>query len=129
VTDLAELTSAIVARLRDPQADFQVQACARGEDESLWLTRQGNRVTLAIIGPGGGEVVWEESAFHDADPQQAFDQLGERIELVVLHAGGPFPDELRPLFVADESQPVARYKAEWPSWSAFRAWLGPAPRS
>ncbi len=125
--DLAQLTSGILARLRDPQADFQLQACARGEDESLWLTRQGTRVTLAVIGTGGGEILWQESAFRDADPQQAFDQLGERIELVVLNAGGPFPDELRPLFAADESQPVARYKAEWPSWSAFRAWLTSGP--
>ncbi len=126
--DLAALTATILKRLRDPQADFQLQACVRGEDETLWLTRRGARVTLTVLGPSGGELEWSESAFRDADPQRAFDELQARINLVVLHSGGPFPDDLMPLFLPDETQPVARYKAEWASWEAFDNWLASAGR-
>jgi len=121
--DPGALTATILKRLRDPQADFQLQACVRGEDETLWLSRRGPRVTLTVLGPSGGELDWGESAFRDVDPQRAFDQLRERINLVVLHAGGPFPDDLMPLFLPDETQPVASYRAEWPSLEEFHAWL------
>ncbi len=122
--DLTALTSMILRRLRDPQADFQLQASLRGMEESLWLTRRAAKVTLSVLGPGGGEVDWNESGLRDTNPQRAFDQLRDRIDLVVLHAGGPFPDDLMPLFLPDETQPLARYKAEWPSWDEFYRWLG-----
>jgi hypothetical protein len=121
--DLAELTRAILARFHDPEAEFQLQAVLGDADESIWLRRRGARVTLQVIGAGGGEADWKLSGFRDIDPQQAFHALRDRIDLVTLYAGGPFPDELMRLFVADETQPVASYKAEWPSWDAFEAWL------
>lgn len=122
--ELAELTRAILARFHDPEAEFQLQAVVGGAEESVWLRRRGARVTLQVVGPGGGETDWKSSGFRDIDPQQAFQALRSRIDLVTLYAGGPFPDELMRLFVADETQPVASYKAEWPSWDAFEAWLG-----
>ncbi len=126
--DLAALTRAILQRLRDPQADFELQAYVQGESDTVWLSRRGPQVTLRALGPGGGEVDWHEAAFQRIDPQQAFWALAERINLVALYAGGPFPDDLMPLFRADESQPLATYKAEWPSWDTFLAWLRPAHR-
>ncbi len=126
MADLTTLTSAVLQRLRDPQADFELQAYIRNASETLWLSRRGPRVRLSVVGSGGGELEWEESSFRTVNPQLAFDALKDRIELVVLYAGGPFPDELMPLFVPDESQPVATYKAEWPSWDAFTDWLRPS---
>jgi len=128
VQDLADLTRSILQRLRDPQADFRLQAMVRDQAQTLWLTRRGASVTLQVLDSGGAEVDWAESAFANLDPQRAFDQLGERITAVTLYAGGPFPDELMPIFVPDESQPLATYQAEWPGWPAFTAWLQPAAR-
>jgi hypothetical protein len=126
--DLAGLTRAILTRFHDPEAEFQLQAVVGGAEESVWLRRRGARVTLQVIGPGGGETDWKSSGFRDIDPQKAFHTLRSRIDLVTLYAGGPFPDELMRLFVPDETQPVASYKAEWPSWDAFEGWLS-APQS
>ena len=120
---LPALAASVLARLRDPEADFELQALVRGEDESVWLVRRGARLTLRVLGPGGGEIDWAASAYRGLDPQLALDGLGERIDLVVLYAGGPFPDDLMPVFVPDESGPTVRYRATWESWPAFRAWL------
>lgn len=123
MADLASLTTTVLQRLRDPQADFELQVYIRGESETLWLTRRGARVRLSAVGTGGGELDWQESAYRNVDPPLAFDELADRVDLVVLYAGGPFPDELMAQFLPDETQPIARYKAEWPSWDAFTAWL------
>jgi hypothetical protein len=122
---LPDVATAVVKRLRDPEADFELQALVRGETESLWLTRRGPRLLLRVLGAGGGELDWEESAFRDHDPQQAFSQLGDRIDLVTLFVGGPLPDELIGLFLPDEAGPVVRYRAEWEGWDDFRSWLEP----
>jgi hypothetical protein len=126
---LADLARAILRRLRDPEAGFELQALVRGEAQAIWLARRGASLTLQVIGPGGGEVPWEESAFAGADPGRAFEELAGRIDLVVLYAGGPLPDELIGVFQPDESGPVVRYRAEWGSWEEFRDWLtlGAAP--
>lgn len=120
---LPALAASVLARLRDPEADFELQALVRGQDESVWLTRRGPRLTLRVLGPGGGEIDWTASAQRALDPQRAFDELGDRIDLVVLYAGGPFPDELMDVFAPDESGPTVRYRASWDGWAAFRAWL------
>jgi hypothetical protein len=59
------------------------------------------------------------------DAQRAFEQLGDRIELLTLFSGGPFPDDLLHVFRPDESGPSVRYRAQWESWEAFRSWLRP----
>jgi hypothetical protein len=123
--NLSEVATAVLKRLRDPEADFELQALVRGESQSLWLSRSGPRLLLRVLGAGGGELDWKESAFRDQDPQQALSQLGERIDLVSLFVGGPLPDELIGLFLPDESGPVVRYRAEWEGWGAFRDWLEP----
>jgi hypothetical protein len=124
---LTEIGTAVLARLRDPEADFELQALVRGEVESLWLSRRGPRLLLRVLGAGGGELDWQESAFRDRDPERAFSQVGDRIDLVALFAGGPLPDELIGLFVPDESGPTVRYRAEWEGWRDFESWLGSAP--
>jgi len=60
---LAELARAVLRQLRDPEADFELQALVRGQTESLWLTRRGQRLLLRVLGAGGGELGWEESGF------------------------------------------------------------------
>jgi len=122
---LTELAAAVLTRLRDPEADFELQALVRGESQSLWLRRQGPRLQLQVLGAGGGELDWEDSAFRAHDPQRAFSQLAGRIDLVTLFVGGPLPDELIGLFLPDESGPVVRYRAEWEGWSDFGGWLQP----
>lgn len=121
--ELARLTSAILQRLRDPQADFRLQAIVRDQGHTLWLTKRASSVSLVVLDAGGAEVDWAESAFRDLNPQQAYDQLADRIIMVALYAGGPFPDDLMAVFVPDESQPLATYKAEWHDWPAFTSWL------
>jgi hypothetical protein len=120
---LPEIAAAVLRRLRDPEADFELQALVRGQDQSLWLTRRGPRLLLRVLGAGGGELRWEESAFRGHDPQRVFDELGDRIDLVTLFAGGPLPDELLGLFMPDESGPTVRYRAEWPGWIEFANWM------
>lgn len=123
VAGLADLATAILLRLRDPDADFELQALVRGETDAVWLWRRGARLVLRVIGPGGGEVEWEESAYRSEDPDGAFDALADRIDLVVLHAGGPFPEDLIEVFRPDESGPTVRYRAEWAAWDDFKRWL------
>ena len=125
--ELRALATAVLARLRDPDAEFELQALVRSATDSVWLARRGRRLTLLALGNGGGEVSWEESAFGDVDPERAFDQLRERIDLVVLYTGGPLPDELMGIFQPDESGPVVRYRAEWGRWDEFESWLGSRP--
>ncbi len=125
--DLTALTRQILHRLRDPQADFQLQAHVRDQSETIWLIRRGASVSLQVLDSGGAEVDWGRSAFASADPQRIYGQVGEQITLVVIYAGGPFPDDLMQVFVPDESQPTATYRAEWQSWDAFVAWIKPAP--
>ena len=120
---LTDLAASILGRLRDPEADFELQAIVGGRPESLWLTRRGPRLLLRVLGPGGGELEWEASRFRDQDPQRVFSQLGERIELVTLFVGGPLPEGLAGLFQPDESGPVVRYRAEWGGWSELASWL------
>ena len=120
---LAEVATAVLRRLRDPEADFELQALVRGETESLWLSRRGPRLLLRVLGAAGGELDWGESAFRDQDPRRAFSQFGERIDLVTLFVGGPLPEELIGLFVPDESGPAVRYRAEWDGWGEFGNWL------
>jgi hypothetical protein len=122
---LAEVAAAVLKRLRDPEADFELQALVRGEAESLWLRRHGSRLLLQVLGAGGGELDWEASPFRDRDPRRAFSQLAERIDLVALFVGGPLPEELLGLFFPDESGPVVRYRAEWEGWADFGRWLEP----
>jgi hypothetical protein len=122
---LPEVAAAVLKRLRDPEADFELQALVRGESQSLWLTRRGPRLLLRVLGSGGGELDWERSAFRDQDPQLAFSRLDDRIEGVTLFVGGPLPDELIGLFMPDESGPVVRYRAEWSGWKEFATWLEP----
>jgi hypothetical protein len=122
---LTEVAAAVLKRLRDPEADFELQALVRGEVESLWLGRHGPRLLLRVLGAGGGEVDWEASPFRDQDPQRAFSQLADRIDLVALFVGGPLPEELIGLFLPDESGPVVRYRAEWEGWADFGRWLEP----
>lgn len=121
---LTDVARAILKRLGDPEADFELQALVRGQTESVWLTRRGQRLLLRVLGAGGGELDWEESAFRDRDPEHAFEQLAERFDLVTLFVGGPLPDELIGLFLPDESGPTVRYRAEWGGWGAFVQWLG-----
>src|SRR6266851_2315067 len=121
--DLPELATAILQRLRDPEAEFELQALISGETESVWLSRRGPRLTLQVVGLGGGELDWGRSAFAEVDAQKAFEQLGDRIELLTLFSGGPFPDDLMEVFQPDESGPRVRYRAQWESWDAFRSWL------
>jgi len=131
VTDeLERLATSILRRLRDPEAEFQFQAVVSDAAESVWLSRRGPRLRLQALSAGGGEVGWEESSFRSVDPRRVFQQLAERIQLVSLFSGGPFPEDLMSVFQSDESGPVVRYRAEWPSWSAFEQWLltEPAPR-
>ncbi|HKA10879.1 MAG TPA: hypothetical protein VKI99_10470 [Candidatus Dormibacteraeota bacterium] len=120
---LAEVARAVLKRLRDPEADFELQALVGNQTESLWLTRRGQRLLLRVLGAGGGELGWEESAFRDLDPDRVFSQLAERIDLVTLFVGGPLPDELIGLFIPDESGPAVRYRAEWEGWREFERWL------
>jgi hypothetical protein len=120
LTDVAAL---VLRRLRDPEADFELQALVRGRAESLWLTRRGPRLLLRVLGAGGGELEWEESAFREQDPQRAFSQLDERIDLVTLFVGGPLPQRLIGRFLPDDSGPVVRYRAEWGGWKEFGRWL------
>ena len=122
---LTEVAAAVLNRLRDPEADFELQALVRGESQSLWLTRRGPRLLLRVLGAGGGELEWERSAFRDRDPQLAFGELGDRIDLVSLFVGGPLPEELIGLFLPDESGPTVRYRAEWGAWGDFTGWLRP----
>jgi hypothetical protein len=123
---ITEVAAAVLKRLRDPDADFELQALVRAETSSLWLTRRGSRLLLRVLGPGGGELGWDASAFRGHDPQRAFSELGKRIELVTLFVGGPLPDRLIGLFLPDESGPVVRYRAEWEGWEEFGSWLQPA---
>jgi hypothetical protein len=125
--ELRELAAAILARLRDVQAEFELQALVLNETDSVWLARRGQRLTLRALGNGGGEVSWQESAFGDVDPELAFDRLRARIDLVVLYTGGPLPDELMGVFQPDESGPVVRYRAEWGRWDEFENWLSARP--
>ena len=120
---LTDLAASVLGRLRDPDADFELQALVRGLAESLWLTRHGPRLLLRVLGPAGGELEWDASPFRDQDPRRVFPQLGERIELVTLFAGGPLHEGLAGLFQPDESGPVVRYRAEWGGWSEFATWL------
>jgi hypothetical protein len=122
---LPDLAWAILRRLHDAEAEFELQALVRGESEALWLTRKGMSLTLRVVGSGGGELPWEESAFRDADPRRPFAELAGQIDLLVLYAGGPFPDELINVFQPDESGPLVRYRAEWGSWQEFQDWLAP----
>jgi hypothetical protein len=122
--ELRGLAAAILARLRDGEAEFELHALVQGEADSVCLSRRGQRLTLRALGKGGGEVPWQESAFRDLDPERAFDRLRDRIDLVVLHSGGPFPDELMDVFQPDESGPAVRYRAEWGRWDEFERWLG-----
>ena len=124
---LTEVAAAVLNRLRDPEADFELQALVRGESQSLWLTRRGPRLLLRVLGAGGGELEWERSAFRDQDPQLAFGELSDRFDLVSLFVGGPLPDELIGLFLPDESGPTVRYRAEWGGWDDFTAWLKSRP--
>lgn len=121
---LTDIARAILKRLGDPEADFELQALVRDQTESVWLTRRGQRLLLRVLGAGGGELDWEESAFRDRDPERAFEQLAERFDLVTLFVGGPLPDELIGLFLPDESGPTVRYRAEWGGWGEFVQWLG-----
>lgn len=121
---LTDVAVAVLRRLRDPEADFELQVLVRDEAESLWLTRTGPRLRLRVLGAGGGELPWEEAAFRDLDPQRVFAQLGDRIDLVTMFAGGPLPDDLMGRFLPDESGPAVRYRAEWEGWDEFGAWLG-----
>jgi hypothetical protein len=123
---LAELAAAVLRRLRDPEADFEIQALVRDEDQSLWLSRRGPRLLLRVLGPGGGEIRWEEAAFREHAPDRAFAELGERIDLVTLFAGGPLPDALLGRFHPDESGPTVRYRGEWAGWAEFETWLAGA---
>jgi len=123
---LAEVAAAVLRRLHDPEADFELQVLVRGQADSLWLTRQGPRLLLRALGAGGGELPWEEAAFRDDDPLTVFQQLGDRIDLVTLFVGGPLPDELIGRFLPDDSGPVVRYRAEWGGWTEFESWLGAA---
>jgi hypothetical protein len=122
---LPEIAAAVLRRLRDPEADFELQALVRDEDQSLWLTRRGPRLLLRVLGVGGGELRWEESAFRDHDAQRVFGELGDRIDLVTLFVGGPLPDDMLGKFLPDESGPTVRYRAEWPGWAEFASWLNP----
>jgi hypothetical protein len=126
---LAEIAAAVLRRLRDPEADFELQALVRGQDQSLWLGRRGPRLLLRVLGSGGGELRWEEAAFRDRDPDRVFAQLGERIDLVTLFVGGPLPEDLIGRFLPDESGPMVRYRAEWTGWTDFERWLSPRPPS
>lgn len=121
---LTDIARAILKRLGDPEADFELQALVRSQTESLWLTRRGQRLLLRVLGAGGGELDWQESAFRHQDPQRVFVQLAERIDLMTLFVGGPLPDELIGLFLPDESGPTVRYRAEWGRWGDFVQWLG-----
>jgi hypothetical protein len=123
--ELQVLATAILQRLRDPEADFELQALIRGETESIWLSRRGPRLTVRVVGEGGGELDWADSSYAAVDAQRAFEQLGDRIELLTLFSGGPFPDDLLHVFRPDESGPSVRYRAQWESWEAFRSWLRP----
>ncbi len=98
----------------------------RGESESIWLERHQARLTIRVLGAGGGEIEWSDSAFSDVAPLRAFEQLGDRIEVVALFSGGPFPEDLMAVFAPDEAGPATRYRAEWPGWAAFLKWLSPA---
>jgi len=121
---LPELATAVLRRLRDPEADFELQVLVRDESQSLWLSRRGPRLQLLALGAGGGEVDWERSAFKDLDPVGAFTRLADRLDLVVLFVGGPLPEELMGLFLPDEAGPSVRYRAEWGGWKQFEDWLG-----
>jgi hypothetical protein len=121
---LTEIARAILKRLGDPEADFELQALVRGQTESLWLTRRGQRLLLRVLGAGGGELDWAASAFRDQDPDRVFLQVAEGIDLLTLFVGGPLPDELIGLFLPDESGPTVRYRAEWGGWAEFVQWLG-----
>jgi hypothetical protein len=123
---LSDIASAVLRRLRDPEADFELQALVRGEDQSIWLSRRGPRLLLRVLGAGGGELRWEEAAFREQTPERVFDELGDRIDLVTLFVGGPLPDGLLGQFLPDESGPVVRYRAEWPGWPEFEEWLSGA---
>ncbi|HLQ61109.1 MAG TPA: hypothetical protein VK131_04520 [Candidatus Acidoferrales bacterium] len=101
-----------------------MQALVRGEPHALWLTRRGSRLILRLLDPGGGEVEWADSAFTTVNPHLAFDSLRQRIDLVALYAGGPFPEDLMPYFSQDETFGGTRYRAEWTGWDEFEAWLG-----
>lgn len=120
---LTQVAAAVLLRLRDPEAEFELQALVQGEEQSLWLSRRGPRLLLRVLGAGGGELRWEEAAFREHEPEQVFTELGERIDLVTLFAGGPLPDDLLGSFAPDESGPVVRYRAEWPGWADFEGWL------
>jgi hypothetical protein len=120
---LAELAAAVLRRLRDPEAEFDLQVLVRGEDQSLWLSRRGPRLLLRVLGAGGGELRWEEAAFREHAPEHVFAELGDRIDLVALFAGGPLPEDLHGTFAPDEAGPAMRYRAEWPGWTEFAAWL------
>ena len=120
---LPELATAVLRRLRDAEADFELQALVRDESQSLWLSRRGPRLQLLALGAGGGEVDWERSAFKDVDPEGAFTQLADRLDLVALFVGGPLPEELMGLFQPDEAGPIVRYRAEWGGWKHFEDWL------
>jgi hypothetical protein len=120
---LAPVAAAVLRRLRDPEAEFELQALVRGEDQSLWLGRRGPRLLLRVLGPGGGELRWAEAAFHEHDPERVFEELAGRIDLVTLFAGGPLPEELLGRFLPDEAGPTVRYRAEWAGWPEFEDWL------
>jgi hypothetical protein len=124
---LSELAAAVLRRLGDPEADFELQALVRGEDQSLWLSRRGPRLLLRVLGAGGGELRWEEAAFREHPPERVFADVAGQVDLVTLFAGGPLPEDLPGRFVPDEAGPVVRYRAEWSDWAEFAAWLASEP--